>query len=142
MTYQTRAAAYADPTTRGRIDVCATEQAHVYVNDGRPDIAALADEVIARTPLHLSALAASVCASPNGDALDDDGALLAAMQAVWPAVAAALYVAPPPEEIPTGTWSAPQIAGWLAARGVVLSPEALQQLTVAELLDMVADLRS
>lgn len=97
MTYQSKAEAYADPETRARIQICATEQAYVYVNDGRPDIAQLADRVISRDPLGMDALAAGVCASPNGDALGDDAGLLAAMQSVWPTVSAALYEPPEPE---------------------------------------------
>jgi hypothetical protein len=98
MSYQTKADAYADPATRARIDICSTEQAYVYVNDGRPDIAWLGLAVIGRHPLALQALSAGACASPNGDTLDDDTALLGAIQSVWPVVAAALYVPPAEEE--------------------------------------------
>lgn len=99
MSYQSKASAYADPTTRARIDVCCTEQAYVYVNDGRSDIADLGAAVISRNPLALQALAAGVTAGPNGDALEQDGSLLSAVQAIWPTVAAALYP-PPPEAVP------------------------------------------
>lgn len=91
MSYESKATAYADPATRARIDVCSTEQAYVYVNDGRADIAALGAAVIGRQPLALQALAAGVTAGPNGDALEQDGPLLSAVQTAWPTVAAALY---------------------------------------------------
>ena len=100
MSYESKAAAYADPDTRARIFICSTEQAYVFVNDGREDIAQLADRVIAGEPAALGALASGVCASPNGDTLDDDGQLLSAMQSVWPVVAAALYLPPEPEPEP------------------------------------------
>jgi len=100
VSYQTKAEAYADPDTRARIYMCEVEQAYVFVNDGRPDIAQLADRVIAGEPTAQNALASGVCASPNGDNLTEDGPLLSAMQSVWPVVAAALYVEPESEPEP------------------------------------------
>lgn len=94
MTYQGKADAYADPATRARIAACSSEQAYVYVNDGRPDIAWLAQQVIALSPQALSALAAGVCSGPNGENLAEDGPLVSAVQSIWPTVAAALYVPP------------------------------------------------
>lgn len=91
MSYADKAGIYADPDQRARIDMCTREQGAIFVNDGRPDIAALGRDTVAGYTNALDAVAAAVITGPNGAALDEDAQLLAAVQAVWPTVAAALH---------------------------------------------------
>ena len=60
MSYAEQAALYADPTERARIDMCTREQGQIYVNDGRPDIAALGRDAVAGYTGSLDAVAAAV----------------------------------------------------------------------------------
>lgn len=103
MSYESKAQSYGSYATRSRIDICATEQAYVFINDARPEFIQLSEKVIGRMPIAIDALAMGVCASPNGDSLDDDGALLSAMQSVWPSVSNALYDPPPDNGGENGT---------------------------------------
>ena len=91
MSYADMAALYANPEQRARIDMCTREQGAIFTNDGRPDIAALGRDTVAGYTNALDAVAAAVITGPNGAGLDDDPALLSAVQAVWPTVAAALH---------------------------------------------------
>lgn len=91
MSYQDSNEQYRDMGQRGRYEMCAREQGYVFAADGRPDIAALGRGVVAGNMTDLDALIAGVVVGPNGDQLDDDAALLSAMQAIWPTVAAARY---------------------------------------------------
>lgn len=93
MTYQEDSDAYRDPGFRARAEMCAREQGYVYAGDGRADIAALGRGVIAGTMIDIDAVIAAVVVAPGNEGLEDDGALLAATQAVWPTVAAARYPA-------------------------------------------------
>lgn len=93
MTYQEQSDLYHDDATRARAEMCIREQGAIFGNDGRPDIAALGRAVTAGDHPAIDAVTAAVCVSPNWAALDQDPDLLAAVQGVWPAVAAALFPA-------------------------------------------------
>lgn len=95
MTYQTRADLAQDESFRERVTACATEQALVFKDDGRPDMAALANAVIVN-PINATGLVPLVASAPNFVDVDDpstvaDGDILAAVQAVWPVYAGVLY---------------------------------------------------
>lgn len=99
MTYASRAALGDDPGFRARATACATEQALVFTADGRPDIAALANAVIANDA-NAGPLVDLVAMAPNFADVDDpasttDADILAAVQAAWPTYAAIAYPAPP-----------------------------------------------
>jgi len=92
MTYQEMTDNLVNPAFRGRAEMCIREQGAIYANDGRPDIAALGKGVVGNSWMDIEALMASVAAGPNSTpAVTDDGALLSAVQAAWPSVAAARY---------------------------------------------------
>jgi hypothetical protein len=102
MTYQSRADLAADASFRERVTACAVEQALIFKDDGRPDIAALADAIILG-PTNAAPLVPLVATSPNFVEVTDqttipDAEILAAVQAVWPTYAALAYPAPPPVE--------------------------------------------
>ena len=82
---------YADQEFRQRASMCVREQGYVFSADGRPDIAALGRSVVAGNSSDIDAVIAAVVTAPPDDDLTDDGVLLGKVQAVWPAVAAALY---------------------------------------------------
>ena len=91
MSYAEQAAMFNNPTERARIDMCTREQGQIYVNDGRSDIAALGRDVVAGYTGALDSVSAAVITGPNFPTIGEDPALLAAVQAVWPTVAAALH---------------------------------------------------
>lgn len=93
MSYQTMNDLYRDLSQRGRMEMCVREQGYIFAADGRPDIAALGSAVVSGDLSALDAVIAAVCVSPNSGSLGEDGPLLAAVQAVWPTVAAARYPA-------------------------------------------------
>jgi len=98
MSYENQARLTFDAAFRDRTLACSKEQALVFVNDGRPDIAALADAVIANSGA-AQGLFDLVCVSPGfGDVTDSstitDGDILSAVQAQWPTYAAAVYEQP------------------------------------------------
>jgi len=95
VTYQDMASRYRSVDERNRYEMAVREQGQIFAFDGRPDIAALGAAVVAGKPSDIDAVIAAICVGPNSDFLDEDGALLAAVQAVWPTVAAALY----PQEV-------------------------------------------
>jgi len=91
VTYQSQAEQYTNVDTRNRVAMCAREQAHIFVSNPDPATAALATGVVAGDWTDIDALIVGVIVGPNGATLDDDAALLGAMQATWPTVAAARY---------------------------------------------------
>lgn len=91
MTYQEQSDLYRDMAQRGRYEMCVREQAYVFTADGRPDIAALGRGVVAGDPTDIDAVISAICTGPNSAALGEDPELLAAVQSVWPTVAAARY---------------------------------------------------
>jgi len=98
MTYATRAALGFDPAFRDRCIACAREQALVFKDDGRDDIAALANAII-ESGAAAHPLVDLVVMAPNFVDVEDsstvaDGDILAATQAAWPTYAAVVYVPP------------------------------------------------
>lgn len=91
MTYLDDSNTYRDAGFRGRAEMCVREQGYVFSADGRPDIAALGRGVVAGTWVDIDAVIAAVVTAPGNQGLEEDGALLAATQTVWPTVAAARY---------------------------------------------------
>lgn len=94
MSYQEDSDLFKDSVFRDRAAMCAREQGYVFSADGRADIAALGRGVVAGNWTDIDAVIAAVVSAPGNEGLDDDGALLAATQAVWPTVAAARYPQP------------------------------------------------
>jgi len=90
MTYQEQSDLYRGEQ-RNRMDIATREQGYIFAADGRPDIAALGRGVVGGDMQDIDAVIAAVSVSPSWDQLDDDAALLAAVQGVWPTVAAARY---------------------------------------------------
>ncbi len=91
MAYANSAALRGDAAFFGRLDACCCEQALTYKDDGRADIAALAEDVLVKGASGL--FPPFICSQPGfGEVTDSaditDGQILAAVQAVWPEVAA------------------------------------------------------
>lgn len=100
MSYANQAALAADKEFEARVTSCCVEQALVYQNDGRPDIAGLARVVIAE-PSNAHGVFVLVCVAPGfGDSTDssaiDDPSILSAVQAQWPTYAAVMFPQPEP----------------------------------------------
>lgn len=95
MSYAEQAAQYNDEAFNERARMCIREQGAIFGNDGRPDIAALGRDVTIGDGRAIDALTMAVCTGPSWADLDQDPALLSAVQAVWPTVAAALHPAAP-----------------------------------------------
>ena len=91
MSYAQQSNLYRDALSRSRIDMCVREQGYIKATGADPAQAALGQNVVAGSVTDIDAIAAAVCVSPNSATLEDDGALLAAVQLVWPTVAAARY---------------------------------------------------
>lgn len=91
MSYQEQSDNYRDQAQRGRYEMCIRQQGFIFTADGRPDIAALGRGVVAGNWPDIDAVIAAICTGPNSAELGEDGPLLAAVQAVWPTVAAARY---------------------------------------------------
>ena len=91
MGYQEDSDLYRDTGFRNRAEMCIREQGYVYSADGRADIASLGRGVVAGNLIDIDAVLAAVVTAPGNENLDQDAALLAATQAVWPTVAAARY---------------------------------------------------
>jgi hypothetical protein len=84
-----------DEAFRDRVITCCTEQALIFKDDGREDIAGLARNIIA-SPSNAQGLFEIVCVAPNfrdvtNSSAVPDGDILAAVQANWPTYAAVLY---------------------------------------------------
>jgi hypothetical protein len=98
MSYESRALLAADAGFRSRATICAQEQALIFKDDGRPDMAALADAIILSDG-NAGPLVDLVALAPNfADTTDpstvQDADLLAATQATWPTYAAIAYPQP------------------------------------------------
>lgn len=91
MSYADDSATYRDPDFRARAEMCIREQGYGFSADPRPDVAALAQGVVAGNGVDIDAILAGIVTAPGNENLDTDPALLAATQAVWPVVAAARY---------------------------------------------------
>jgi hypothetical protein len=92
MAYQDMSDNYRDPAYRNRAEMCIKEQGVIYTNDGRPEIKALGQGVVAGNWVDIDAIMSAVSVGPNSEtSVTDDGALLGAVQTVWPTVAAARY---------------------------------------------------
>ena len=110
---------YRAPQFRERAEMCVREQGLIFANDGRPQIAALGIGVTGGNWSDIEAIMAAVASGTNGTAaVTDDGALLSAVQSVWPTVAAARYpgaalpqviqmFGPPPVVQPVGDGALP-----------------------------------
>lgn len=101
MSYQNQAALKSDEAFRDRVGACCVEQALVFKDDGRKDIAQLADTIIAE-PSNAQGVFNLVCVAPNFRDVTDsttvqDADILAAVQASWPTYAGVLYPQPPAE---------------------------------------------
>lgn len=95
MSYQSRADLSQNATFRERTVTCCQEQALIFKDDGRPDIAALADAII-RSSSNALPMVDLVALAPNFVDVTDpstvqDADLLAAVQATWPTYAAVAY---------------------------------------------------
>jgi hypothetical protein len=90
MTYQDMHTAYCDHSTRTRVEMCARQQAF---QPPAIDAASLdlANGIAGGNMQDIDAIIAGVVVGPNGETLAEDNALLAAVQSVWPTVAAARY---------------------------------------------------
>lgn len=76
---------------RARYEACIREQALIFVFDGRADIAALGAAIVGGSLQDVDAVIAGICFGPNSADLGQDPALLSAVQAVFPTVAAARF---------------------------------------------------
>jgi hypothetical protein len=93
MSYESQAELAADQTFAQRLTACTSEQAQAFQNDPEPAVKSLADRILADAGLGLSWFLWPVATAPGfGDADGQenitDGQLLAAVQTVWPTVAA------------------------------------------------------
>lgn len=97
MSYQDQITLRTDVSLQGRASACVFEQALIFKDDGRPDIAALAQRHLADPAGVLAIWVPYIAATPGfADHADDtsqitDADLLAAVQALWPTVADAFY---------------------------------------------------
>lgn len=91
MSYQEMNDLYRDDKQRGRMGACIRQQALIFSADGRADIAALGNAIVGGSAEDIDAVIAAVSTGPNWDTVDEDQALLSAVQSVWPAVAAARH---------------------------------------------------
>lgn len=95
MTYQTRSQLSFDAVFRDRTITCCKEQALVFKDDGRPEIAALA-EAILLNPANAHGVFELVVVAPDFTDVTDastitDPEILSAVQAVWPTYAQVAY---------------------------------------------------
>lgn len=91
MSYQAQSDLYRG-AQRNRFDIAVREQGYTFAADGRPDIAALGRGVTGGDLQDIDAVIAAICVSPNWATIgESDPDLLAAVQGVWPTVAAARY---------------------------------------------------
>jgi hypothetical protein len=90
----------ADPTFTARVNSCTIQQAEIFVNSALPAYVALAQDIMRGGPISQGAFLRLVPAAPGladqadtGDGTIDqanisDAEILAAVQALWPTVAA------------------------------------------------------
>ena len=98
MSYTNQATLTTDPAFVARVGAAITEQALVFKDDGRADIAALAALAIQSPASAAHSMVPLVAAAPGfGDAPDgsaiSDPQILSAVQAVWPTYAAVMFPA-------------------------------------------------
>jgi len=98
MSYENQAGLAQDEAFEARVTSCCVEQALVFQNDGRADIAALA-RIIIGDPSNARGVFNLVCVAPGfGDATDSsaitDPQVLGAVQAQWPTYAAIMFPQP------------------------------------------------
>ena len=101
MSYQSIDQLTQDSIWGGRVRACAVEQSETYINDARPQFVAAATDVLRGGSDVVSGLIRLISAGPGmseaageppDQSLIDDSAILAAVQAQFPTVAA-LYFA-------------------------------------------------
>jgi hypothetical protein len=73
---------------RGRVSACVAEQAKVFVNDERPEYVNLAHSAIAANDPITDQFMPLISTQPDMSQDSDDGAILAAVQALWPTIGA------------------------------------------------------
>jgi len=91
MSYAEQSELYRSVEGRGRYEACVREQGLVFAFDLRPDMAALGQAVVSGSIAHIDAVIAAVVFGPSWADLGEDAALLSAVQAQWPTVAAAYF---------------------------------------------------
>jgi hypothetical protein len=89
MTYADQAATAADPEFRDRVRACTTQQALIFIDDGRPEFNVLAEQVIHNAGT-ADSLVPLVAGKPGITTGSGDPDILAAVQAVWPVYGATL----------------------------------------------------
>lgn len=94
MSFQSQSDLTRDEKFQQRITACAVQQADIFKNDGRADIAQLATAIIVN-PVNATGLIPLAAAAPDfRDSTEpqvSDGQILSVVQAIWPTYAAALY---------------------------------------------------
>jgi len=91
VTYLDMSTVYRDKETRERGEMCIKEQGMIYTTNADPQVKALGLGVVGGNWGDIDAIWAACATGPNSTLLADDGAMLAAVQGVWSAVAAARY---------------------------------------------------
>jgi hypothetical protein len=99
MTYAAMGKLSDDTAFRDRVLACCTEQALIFKDDGRADMAALAESIIA-SQINALGLFELVCVSPSfagGERSDqiEDPDILASVQANWPVYAGVVFPSEP-----------------------------------------------
>ena len=97
MSYEQISRLVLDEPLAQRVQACVWEQASIFIDDGRGDIAAFANQTL-RSPISIKSMWMPVIANSPGFAekVDDttqitDGDLLASVQANWPRLAKLYY---------------------------------------------------
>lgn len=97
MSYEQQVQLRADGALQGRTSACVFQEAYTFKDDGRPDIAALANRHLIDSNEILTIWMPFIAAAPGfADNADDtslitDGDILAAVQGMWPSVAPLYY---------------------------------------------------
>jgi hypothetical protein len=92
MSYRDQSDLYVSTSERNRFKMCIIEQGNIFSTNADPATANLGKLVTTGDLAAIDSVIAAICTGPNWSTLDDDLALLSAVQSVWPAVAAAWYV--------------------------------------------------
>jgi hypothetical protein len=97
MSYQDNfSLATADSGFRGRVSMCVTEQAKIFVNDDRPEYKLLAQVAVADNATITAQMVPLVATQPAMTSNSTDGDILSAVQAMWPVLGERLVPPPPP----------------------------------------------
>jgi len=101
VSYESQDELTRDEVFRGRVRMCVAEQAEVFVNDGRPEYKQLANQAIGALEPTTEQFVPLVAMAPAMSADATDGAILSAVQYMWPIVGARYVPAPipPPTEL-------------------------------------------